>query len=247
MDFFKKLIYRIKLDDPQDRELYSFMKKMTGRYPKNLSLYRSAFTHSSKPNKNAPVGYDHNERLEFLGDAVLGMIITHHLVKMYPDKREGELTKLKANLVSRKVMNEFADRWKIADRLVCALDDLDYETTSVFGNCVEALIGAVYLDQGYKASVEFVVKQIYEKNIDLVEKAKNWINSKSLILEWGQKNKAKILFKDYRITEDKKRIFVSAIFINGVQKGEGKGFSKKEAEQSAAAKALEALDVKSLD
>ena len=221
-------------EDAKARKLRKAITSITRFSPSNLSLYKLALQHSSL--KGGAVS---NERLEFLGDAILTFIIGAYLFRKYPRKEEGFLTKIRARIVNRKALNELAQKLHL-DKLVNYHTSLTIFKT-IYGNALEAFIGAIYLDKGYKVCQKFVIKRLLHNYIDLNELIQNDTNYKSKIIDWGQKNKKKIGFETIR--EKSSENFKAKLLVNGNVKGEGYGEAKKKAEQRAAQEACEALGV----
>ncbi|MCG8340113.1 MAG: ribonuclease III [Cytophagales bacterium] len=230
----KNLLPFFSREDAKARKLRKAITTITRFSPSNLSLYKLALQHSSLRGRTIS-----NERLEFLGDAILAFIIGEHLFKKYPYKEEGFLTKIRARIVNREALNELAKKINL-DKLV------NYHTSlttfkTIYGNALEAFIGAIYLDKGYKVCRKFVIEGLLNNYIDLSELIQTDTNYKSKIIEWGQKNRKKIWFET--ISEKSLENFKAKIVINGKIKGEGYGGTKKKAEQMAAQKACETLGV----
>lgn len=192
--------------------------------------------------KGADKRYVNNERLEFLGDAMLGSIVADELYKRFPAKNEGFLTKTRSRIVNRTLLNVIARKMELG-LWVKAQSKIDIANTSILGDALEALIGAIYVDRGYKYCEKFVLKVIINQYIDLITVAKKDTNYKSILIEWGQKHKESVHF----ITEEKTGLnqltppFTAQAAINNEVIGQGEGFSKKEAQQNAAHIALKEL------
>lgn len=236
------LYERIRLLKVKGKEPYSSFYKILGFYPKNISVYEQAFAHKSSPKgiENGRLG--NNERLEFLGDAVLNTVIADILFNHFQNRKEGFLTNTRSKIVSREMMNNIAQQIGL-DKLVTYSSRNNSHTLNVYGNALEALIGAVYLDQGYKVCFEFIRKNIVDKYIDLEDIARKEVNFKSNLLEWGQKNKFDISFQliEEFIDKDGNPVFQTAIYLFEQQIGVGIGFSKKESQQHAAQMAINKL------
>ena len=222
----------------ETNQLQNTIYTVTRLQPFNLSLYKLALQHSSI--KEATTS---NERLEFLGDAVLSLIVGEYLFKKYPLQEEGFLTEIRARIVNRGSLSEIAQKIGI-DEL------LHYDTRSVnksnlkfiYGNALEAFVGAVYLDQGYERCCEFVIDRLLHIHIDLEELVRTDSNYKSKIIAWAQKNQKSIQFElvsEKRIKNN--REFIVQLLIEGQVTGKGCGKTKKQAEQMAAQDALKAL------
>lgn len=212
---------------------------MLGFFPRKVSLYRLAFIPKSAQLKN-PSGHQlNNERLEYLGDAVLDAIVANYLFNRYPDGDEGFMTKLRSRVVKRKNLDYLAMKIGIPGMIDPGIPT---GTTSkhIYGNALEALIGAIYLDRSYAAAKLFFERKIMRKHIDLVQLVQKDPDYKSRIIEWAQKSKVEITFesKEEHISGNNSPSFVSVVLLNREQKGSGRGDSKKEAEQQAAKVAL---------
>ena len=207
--------------------------------PANLAIFHLAFKHSSKSNQV----YSSNERLEFLGDAVLDTIISEYLFKKYPLRGEGFLTEMRAKIVNRKRLGD------IGDKLILQ-DFLDYDrgyvkvNSTILGNALEALIGAIYLDAGYEMSKIFVFDKIIVPYINLEELRKADINYKSRLFEWAQRFDRALTFEVLEEKVQKNiRIFIVGAYVDGQMLGKGKGRSKKDAQKDAAEKVYNKLGV----
>lgn len=212
---------------------------MLGFLPRNLSLYRLAFLPRSATagmNNNSPIN---NERLEFLGDAVLDTIVAGYLFRKFPDADEGFMTKVRARIVKRKSLDKLALQTRIPSLIKTGILPGN-QGKHLHGNALEALIGAIYLDRGYRYARRFFVKRILEKHINLHLLADADPDHKSRIIEWSQKNKVEVTFRssEEHRAERKGPSFVSSVMLNGEIIGTGRGSSKKDAEQRAAKEAL---------
>ena len=223
----------------KNRGFYMDLVRMLGFLPRNMSLYKLAFLPKSALQKNASGLQLNNERLEYLGDAVLDSIVAHYLFNRFPEGDEGLMSKLRARIVKRKTLDHLAVKINIPSMIDPAYSPGN-SSKHIYGNALEALIGAIYLDRGYKASRKFFEKKILRKHIDLVQLVQKDPDHKSRIIEWAQKNKVEIIFesKEEHQSGVKSPSFVSTIYLNGEEKGRGRGGSKKEAEQQAAKAAL---------
>ncbi len=220
----------------EDPELESFLTKIIGFKPIDLDIYKKAFVHRSAQVKDHE-GNDVNfERLEFLGDAVLGLIISVFIFEKAPDKQEGYLTKMRSKIVSRSQLNEIGKQMNLAKRLHPAGNPNLGE--DIFGDLVEALIGAIYLDKGFDTTAKFIFTKIIDQHFDMDKLEKTISSYKSLILEWGQKTKNKINFNTFE--EDNAEdliVFVSVVRLNEKVISKGRGTSKKRAEENASKRA----------
>lgn len=219
-----------------DRLFTRRLKGMLGFTPGKLRLYKLAFAHKSNPvDKLNPA--NNNERLEYLGDAILGTIVAEYLFKKYPNSDEGFLTKMRSKIVKRKSLN------KIADKMGLDIFLMHYNNTrlshSMLGNALEALVGAIYLDKGYQSTKHYVIREILRKYLDIHELEELDDNFKSQLLEWCQKNNKSISYKllaKYKF--EKRDRFKVAVLVNGQKMATADDYNKKSAEQIASEKAL---------
>lgn len=227
----------------EDTDLKIFLTKILGFEPSNLEIYKEAFVHRSAQVKDKD-GKDVNfERLEFLGDAVLGLIIAVVIFERAPDKQEGYLTKMRSKMVSRAQLNEIGKNMQLAKRLHPAGNPNLGE--DINGDLVEALIGAIYMDKGFEVTAKFISHKIVDKHLDIQKLEKTISSYKSLILEWGQKTKNKINFNTFE--EDNAEdlvVFVSVVRLNEKVIAKGRGTSKKKAEENASKRAYYFLQSK---
>ncbi len=225
-----------------DYHLAVALKNIFGFYPKNISLYKLAFRHKSmaQPESN---GFRHsNERLEYLGDAVLGSCVADFLFKKFPYKEEGFLTEIRSRIVSRQNLNLLSRKLGI-DVLVQTSRENQTSGTSILGDAFEAFIGALYLDKGYRFTYKIIVSKIIQNHIDLEELVEKEVNFKSKLIEWAQKGKHEIEFELVEESENNKKMKIYSVNLkidNNVV-ASGKDFSIKKAEQSAAEKAWSKL------
>lgn len=229
---------RLKLLFLKDKELHLAIRRMLGFYPHNIELYRTALTHSSSASKNPKGKPINNERLEYLGDAVLETVVSDIVFKHFPRKREGFLTGTRSKIVQRATLNQLADKMGLLKLMRSNLNNTTPHN-NVGGNAFEALMGAIYLDRGFACCYRFVEREVLGKYINLDAVARKEENFKSKLLEWSQKNR---LHLDLRIVkqeqEGKNELFRSVVFVEGVRIEEGKGYSKKESHQDAAKRSL---------
>ncbi len=232
----------IRIDPLKNRRFYLDLVQMLGFFPRNTSLYRLAFIPKSAQQKNPSGNHLNNERLEYLGDAVLDAIVANHLFIHYPEGDEGFLTKLRARIVKRKNLDYLATKIGIP-ALIDPRTTTGSKSKHIYGNALEALIGAIYLDRGYRAARKFFERKILKRHLDLVQLAQKDPDYKSRIIEWTQKNRVEITFqsKEEHLSGSKAPSFVSVILLNETEKGTGRGDSKKEAEQQAAKAALKSI------
>ncbi|TSC63071.1 MAG: putative ribonuclease III [Parcubacteria group bacterium Gr01-1014_48] len=210
---------------------------------KNKALLRQAFTHRSYINENKSAGLGHNERLEFLGDAVLELVVTEYLYGIYPDKTEGELTSFRSALVNTNTISRVAGNLYMDDYLLLSrgeAKDTGRARQYILANTFEAVIGAIYLDQGYAIAQSFIEKNLFPLQKEMVEMGL-WQDSKSLFQEKAQ-DIASVTptYKTVKETgPDHDKYFTVAVYLGSEMIAEGKGRSKQEAEQEAARHALE--------
>lgn len=218
--------------------LYSIL----GFVPGNISLYKTALTHSSQASGSRKLGC--NERLEFLGDAVLSSVTADFLYSKFRREREGFLTKSRSNLVCRERLNELAVEIGI-DKFVDACGISQQHNSYIYGNALEALIGAIYIDKGYKHCRRFLLDRVFSRLKDIEQIAKSDKNYKSRLIEWSQRNHKEV---EFRVVSEELRkdgaFFVSEVLVDGEVRGTGDGFSKRESQQKAARQAIAGLGIK---
>lgn len=236
------LIDRMKLPFRKDKELYLSLRKIIGFYPHDISYYKLALMHKSMYKRNAKGKPVNNERLEFLGDAVLDATVGDIVYRHFPGKREGFLTNTRSKLVQRDTLNRLAQAMGI-NQLILSSGRSQSHNSYMGGNAFEALVGAIYLDRGYDACMEFMRKRILAQMINIDKVAYKEVNFKSKLIEWSQKNRVRIDFKSILEEKDKtgSPVFVYRVTLEGVEGCEGKGYSKKESQQLASKLTLEKL------
>jgi len=220
------------------------VERIVGKAPNNLDLYISAFTHRSYLNENRSFHLPHNERLEFLGDAVLELIATEYLFRNYPHS-EGELTNFRSALVNYKMLAEIAKRLGLEDHLQMSkgeAKDTGRARQVILANAIEALIGAIYLDQGYQVASNFIGKEILIELPAIISDG-SYLDPKSKLQELVQEKRG--VTPTYGVVSetgpDHDKVFVVAAFMNTTEIGRGQGPSKQEAEIAAAHDALQHL------
>lgn len=239
---FTQLYNRIRLLKYKGKEPYSSIYRMTGFWPKDIRLYEQAFLHKSSSIEADNGKWLNNERLEFLGDAILDSIIATIVYKNFPNRREGFLTNTRSKIVQRETLNRVAVELGI-DKLVIYSTKLNTHNNHMYGNALEALIGAIYLDQGYRRCYKFVEEVIIKEHINLKVIARKEVNFKSSLIEWSQKNKLEVSFDliESFTDNDGNPVFQTAVTLADMQIGIGIGYSKKESQQSAAKMAIKKL------
>ncbi|MFW5663635.1 MAG: ribonuclease III [bacterium] len=233
----------IRKKDAGDKLLSEAIKNIFGFKPKNIALYKLAFRHKSiaSPGSN---GFRHsNERLEYLGDAVLGSCVADFLFKKFPYKDEGFLTEIRSRIVSRQNLNALSRKLGI-DKLIQTNRESQTIGTSILGDAFEAFIGALYLDKGYRFTYNIIVQKIIHHHLDLEELVSKEVNFKSKLIEWAQKNKHEVVFEVAEETENSRKLKVYHVnlLIDQQIVAKGMDFSIKKAEQTAAARAWEAIE-----
>jgi ribonuclease-3 len=243
----RNLRYQIKLFSSPRKEFYSFIKALTGHSPIKFKLYDIAFIHKSASYVDKLGNVVNNERLEYLGDAILGTIVAEYLYNRFPFKDEGFLTQLRSRVVNRSFLTQLTFKMKL-NRYVVSNANSVSESSHLYGDLLEAFIGALYLDCGYTVTKEFVIKKIFNQHVDIKEMERVDNNFKSQLIEWGQKIKQEVEFKTITNPDpgSEKMPFVCEAYIDGKIQGRGEGFSKKEAQQNAAQQALERLSINEL-
>lgn len=237
-------LYRLHLS--KDREFIRKLKNILGFVPGNAVLYKMAFRHRSVAKLLKNGTKSSNERLEFLGDAILGSVIAELLFKSYPYKDEGFLTEMRSKIVNRANLNQLARKMGF-DRLITfdqKMVNVQTKHHSMLGDAFEALIGAIYLDRGYNFTKEFLLKRIVKPYIDVHTLEQTETNFKSKLIEWCQRQGKDISFELIANTEgDSPKLFTVQTLIDGESFGIGKDYNKKNAEKQAAEKTCEALAI----
>lgn len=232
----------IRLPFRKERELYVSIHDIIGLYPRNISYYKVALMHKSVMHRNEKGKPVNNERLEFLGDAILDAVVGDIVFDHFPGKREGFLTNTRSKLVQRDTLNKLAQEMGI-DQLLLSSGHSFSHNSYLGGNAFEALVGALYLDRGYDACMRFMKKRILSRMINIDKVAYKEVNFKSKLIEWSQKNRVKLNFEMLSQNRDKSGspVFAYKVVIEGVAGCSGKGFSKKESQQLASKLTLEKL------
>ncbi len=238
----RKLAKRIKLFSSPRKEFYLFLKDLLGFFPENLKLYDIAFIHKSASMVDSQGSFVNNERLEYLGDAVLGAIIADFLYNRFPQEDEGFLTKMRSKLVNREFLTKLTYDLGL-DIFIESNTKNTLEKSHIYGDALEALIGAIYLDKDYMTTKYFVTKRILSQYVDLYRIEQEDSNFKSRLIEWSQKEKKDLKFDTFDNTPEggKHPMFSATVSIDGNKSGTGKGSSKKEAQQNAAKEALKKI------
>ena len=232
----------MKLPFRKEKELFSSLYDIIGFYPRHIEHYKTALTHKSIGQKGANGKPLNNERMEFLGDALLDAVVGHIVYDHFEGKREGFLTNTRSNLVSRESLGKLADEMGLTE-LIHSNGSNRSHNSYMAGNAFEALVGAIYLDQGYDAVMRFMKKRILKEMINIDKVAYKEVNFKSKLLEWTQKNRVRMEFRMLKQDKDEKGspIFGFMVVIEGVEAERGQGYSKKEAQQIASKETLQRL------
>lgn len=222
-----------------DKKFVVSLKNLLGFTPKNLSVYHLAFRHSSVSGEVDA----NNERLEFLGDAVLSVIVAEYVFLKFPYKPEGFLTEMRSKMVSRTSLNSIAKKIGLDEFIKYNKSDRKINKSGISGNAFEALVGAIYLDRGFDATKKFIHTKIIQLHLDLEELEAREVNFKSRLLERSQRMGKKVEFrlKEENIVNHRK-FFTMAVFVEGQEMGVGQDFNKKNAEQKAAEKAMQQFE-----
>jgi len=221
-----------------DIEIVKFLKNVLGVRPKNLDIYKIAFTHSSASAREI-MGRINNERLEYLGDAVLNAVIADYLFKKFPLLPEGPLTEMRSKIVCRDHLNKLSRKMGLAEFIVI---EPHTKPKSIHGDTFEALMGALYLDLGYEKTKKIIINKLLLTFMDLNSVLQEEHNYKSKLINWAQKNNYKIRFESHASDNIKgRKIFTSQCFINNKLVAEAEDFTIKGADQLAAEKAYEQL------
>lgn len=215
---------------------------MLGFYPHRIRFYKQALLHKSVASHRRRSENEHNERLEFLGDAILDAIVGDIVYRRYPGKGEGFLTNTRSKLVQREMLNKLAKEIGL-DRLIQSNAHSSSHNSYLGGNAFEALVGAIYLDRGYDACMFFMRDHILKHLVNIDTVAVREVNFKSKLIEWSQKNHLHLDFKleEERRDQAQSPFFVTRIVIEGLDCESGKGYSKKESQQQAAQATLKVL------
>ncbi len=242
-------VFRLfKSYSPAEKKIVLAVKAIVGSAPNNIKLYSLATLHSSTSNTDNRGYRPSNERLEYLGDAILGAIVADYLFKKYPFKDEGFLTEIRSRIVNRESLNTLGK--KLGLNVIVQVDSQKkgmYTHKSLYGDALEAMVGAVYLDKGYNACRKFVIRKLIEPNFDIDQLIRTNTNYKSQLIEWAQKQTKQIRFESAEVQEQGKyREFEVKVLINNKLMAKGYGPNKKKAEQSASRKLLESLGAEDL-
>lgn len=235
-------IDKIRLLFRKDKESYFRFYRILGFYPQNIHLYEQALLHKSTAVRSDEGRLLNNERLEFLGDAILDAIVADIVYDHFNGKREGFLTNTRSKIVQRETLNKLAVEIGL-DKLIKYSTRSSSHNSYMYGNAFEAFIGAIYLDQGYERCKQFLEEKIIGPFIDLDKLSRKEVNFKSKLIEWSQKNKMEVSFEliEQFLDKESNPVFQTEVRIEGIPAGTGSGYSKKESQQNAAQMALKKI------
>ncbi len=229
----------------KDKRLRHSIRSIIGIRPINTQLYRIATQHRSIARENEQGFRESNERLEYLGDAILGAIIADYLFKKYPYRDEGFLTEIRSRIVNRDTLNDVSRKMGVGEIVEYSGNGnsrMSYK--SLYGDTLEALIGAIYLDHGYKKTKKFITKKLLRRYYDLDQIIQTNLNYKSKIIEWAHRNNKDLRFEVSGSTDKgRSKQFIAKVIMDGISVSQGAGYSKKKAEQDAAKKSCEKLGI----
>lgn len=239
---FGNTIDKVRLLFCKDKESYLRFYQMLGFYPRDIRIYEQALLHKSSSIKSDKGRLLNNERLEFLGDAVLDAVVADILYQKFDGKREGFLTNTRSKIVSRETLNRVAEQIGLL-QLIKFSTRQSAHNSYMGGNAFEALIGAIYLDRGYEDCRSFLEHRIIGVYINIDKIARKEVNFKSKLIEWSQKNRMELSFEllSQKYDEFNSPIFETEVIIETVRAGRGKGYSKKESQQLAAHESLDMI------
>jgi len=241
----KFLLRWFTLHTAKEKNMIRAFSRIIGKKPYNIQLYILAMQHTSIAAENNKGFKESNERLEYLGDAVLGAVVAEYLFKKYPFKTEGFLTEIRSRIVNRESLNRLAMKIGLSDLVEFEGKKRGAQShKSIYGDAMEAFIGAVYLDMGFSFCRKYIIRKLLMQHYDLQEIIDTTTNFKSLIIEWAQKNNCDINFEIAETKGSKHaKQFKVRLYVNQELTSEGNGFSKKKAEQDAARKASLVLNI----
>jgi len=237
-------LYKLYLSP--EKEFVKKLKNILGFVPGNVTLYKMAFRHRSAAKILKNGSRSSNERLEFLGDAVLGSVIAELLFKHYPYKEEGFLTEMRSKIVNRANLNQLAKKIGFDKLIQFDQRSVSIQTkhNSMLGDAFEAIIGAIYMDKGYNFTKEFLLRRIVKPHIDIHTLELTETNFKSKLIEWCQRHGKDVMFELAENGEgESAKLFTISAVVEGEKVGTGRDYNKKNAEKLAAEKACETLSI----
>ena len=229
----------------KDKPLSEFIHNDFGFYPINISLYQLAFTHKSASENSVGSYRLSNERLEYLGDAVLSTVVADYLFRLFPTKSEGFLTEMRSRIVSRASLNKLSQKLGF-EQVIHYSHDAHSNFKSMGGNAFEAFVGALYLDRGYNFTKYILINRIIKVHIDLEQVEQTDVNFKSKLLEWSQKERHQVAFNNNNEKNSREKLYHITVTIDGEAYGQGADYSIKGAEQLAAEKTWQMLVEKNM-
>ena len=238
---FRTTWEKIRLWRNPHKESYLSFYRVLGFFPRNIEYYEEALMHKSF--RDAGRGATHNnERLEFLGDAVLDTIVADIVFKKFPNKDEGFLTNTRSKIVQRETLNRISMELGL-DKMIQTATKVNAHKNHIYGNALEAFIGAIYLDQGFQKTQSFIEEKIIDSFLNIEKLAKKEVNFKSKLIEWSQKNKVALRFELIENFKDgdNNLVFQTRAILGEISVGVGIGYSKKESQQEAAKMAIKKL------
>ena len=240
----RTIVQRIKLFSSSRKEFYLFLRSLLGFYPGNLRIYDIAVIHKSASKIDSQGNFVNNERLEYLGDAILGAAIADFLYNRFPNQDEGYLTQMRSKLVNRSFLTQLTYQIGL-NHFIQSNTTSTIESSHIYGDTLEALIGAIYLDKGYPEAKKFITRKLLNNYVNLVEVQNSNTNYKSQLIEWSQKNKKAVSFDtvDESKNDGKQPWFLATIEVDNELLGKGSGTSKKEAQQNASKVALDKIKI----
>ena len=244
------MIDSLKLLMTKDKEFYTLLKRQLNISPNNLQLYELAFLHRSASLTLSDGSIVNNERLEFLGDAIIDAVIADFLFRKFPHEREGFLTRMRSKIVNRAHLDAIANRMGLVEVVVSYATNTETVKKRICGEALEALMGAMYLDKGFDKTHKYITSYVLKNYIDLEKLVQVETDFKSRLLEWGQKNRLHVGFDTIEMSRGKSKnqpYFSVQVTISDVPIAKGGGKSKKEAEQMAAQKTLEFISTSTDD
>ena len=238
----RTIVQRIKLFSSSRKEFYLFLRSLLGFYPTNLRIYDIAVIHKSASKIDSQGNYVNNERLEYLGDAILGAAIADFLYNRFPNQDEGYLTQMRSKLVNRTFLTQLTYQIGL-NHFIQSNTTSTIESSHIYGDTLEALIGAIYIDRGYLEAKKFITRKLLNNYVNLVEVQNTNTNYKSQLIEWSQKNKKAVSFDtaDESKNDGKQPWFIATIEVDNELLGKGAGTSKKEAQQNASKVAVDKI------
>jgi len=227
------ILYHFK-DSTEEKNIRFFIENIFGFSPKNIHVYKLAFLHSSAAIEIQEGVRISNERLEYLGDAILSAVIADYVYKKFPLKDEGFLTEMRSKIVSRKRLNKLSEKLGMHQLLQTATAKGSFNK-DVSGNAFEAFVGAIYIDKGFDFSKKIIIEKILSCHLDIDEIEIENNNFKSRLISWAQSVKKNIEFKVTQVSEDKRfKLYTVSLYLDGKVVSKGSDYSIKKAEQNAA-------------